>query len=424
MRHRSVASALAAALLAASPEGLAQPETHGPIKPGAMKPGAIKPEGTKPWPMKPGAAGAERAAGDAVFKPAIGMTPAGTPARLPFPGVDTHVHLHPVNLAQVMRSGKPAARVDTASALLAAAARLVRRMDEIGIRTALVVTVPPGGKGGAANESVEQEMARVVAAHPGRLALLGGGAVLNPLIQAVPPDKVGPGELAAFRVRAEKVIAGGAKGFGEMISVHLCMTQGHNFQHASADHPLFLALAEIAAARNVAIDLHMEAIAASTPTPGGLRRACGANPESLPPSVPPLERLLAAQRGARIVWQHIGWDNVGAMTPALLQGLLERHPNLFLGLRVEARTTRMGGDGPMPNRLVDAQLKLLPEWQAFMARNSERLVIGADDFISPEEGPPVPSQSLNETWSILAQLPPEVARRIGGDNARRIYRLD
>jgi predicted TIM-barrel fold metal-dependent hydrolase len=140
--------------------------------------------------------------------------------------------------------------------------------------------------------------------------------------------------------------------------------------------------------------------------------------------VPPLERLLAAQRGARIVWQHIGWDNVGAMTPALLQGLLERHPNLFLGLRVEARTTRMGGDGPMPNRLVDAQLKLLPEWQAFMARNSERLVIGADDFISPEEGPPVPSQSLNETWSILAQLPPEVARRIGGDNARRIYRLD
>jgi len=64
--------------------------------------------------------------------------------------------------------------------------------------------------------------------HPERLAPLGGGGSLGPLIQCTDPDDADD-VLDAFRERAEQLIATpGFAGFGEMVSLHLCMSDTHH----------------------------------------------------------------------------------------------------------------------------------------------------------------------------------------------------
>ena len=199
-----------------------------------------------------------------------------------------------------------------------AAENLIRKMDEHGVQQALVVIVP----GPISNESEETSIRQAVMRHPERLKLLAGGAVLSPYLQNISPEKVTDTDRSIFRKVAEQVLQDGAVGFGEMISYHLSMADHHSFQHAPPDHPLYLLLADIAAEHNVAIDLHMEAIVNRRPMPENLQRASDKNPKTLEPTIPAFERLLTHNRKARIVWQHIGWDNTGDMTPELLNRLL------------------------------------------------------------------------------------------------------
>lgn len=338
--------------------------------------------------------------------------------------VDVHMHLHPLGLETAMRGGPMAGQgrpIDLAANLDQAAGHMVRRMGAKGVETALVVVVPSPRQGG---EAVYRSMRDAVKGTGGRLRLLAGGATLGPMIQNTPAEAVTPELRARFQARADAVLAEGAVGFGEMISYHLCMVRGHSFQHAPADHPLFLMLADIAAQNDVPIDLHMEAIETPGSTPENLLRACRANPETLTPTIPGLERLLAHNRQARIVWQHIGWDNVGQMRVPLIRRLMEAHPNLYLALRVERRRRQVGGGGPMPNRVVDLRGWVTPAWQGMIEDFQDRIVIGSDEFVGPTGEPPRRAASFDQTWAIVEQMPPPLARKIGRENARRIYRLE
>src|SRR5207237_1327329 len=79
------------------------------------------------------------------------------------------------------------------------------------------------------------------------------------------------------------------------------MPGGHTHQTSPADHPFLLALAGIAADSDMPIGLHMEAITT------GAGQA---------PNIAALERLLAYNRLARIVWLHAGWDRTGQRATA------------------------------------------------------------------------------------------------------------
>lgn len=378
-----------------------------------------------------GRAGAETSAPQTQTQPSPqpSVTATAAPSSGPAIYVDTHLHLHPRGLAEVMGKNAGAGgsasggggRMDLRGALIKAADNMIARMDRRGVAQALVVTVPSGRLPGS---ETYDAMRGAIARHAGRLHLMAGGATLNPVLQKTDPGAVTERTRRDFEARAEEVLRDGAKGFGEMIAYHLCMVKGHSFQHAPADHPLFLLLADVAARRNVPIDLHIEAVERRAPLPENLGRSCSANPATLEPTIPALERLLAHNRQARIVWQHIGWDNTGQMTTTLLERLLVAHPNLYLALRVEARATLMASNAPMANRIVDGDFRVMPEWLSFIAAHADRLVIGADDFISPADGAARGSQSFDETWGILDQLPAEAARKIGRDNARRLYNLN
>lgn len=297
-------------------------------------------------------------------------------------------------------------------------------MDARGIAKSLVVTVPAKGER-AASEGDRQKIIDAVRAHPGRLFLMDGGATLKPFIEAIDSDAVTPAIRADFEKKAEAVLASGAIGFGEMILMHFCLGERHSYQSTPPDHPLFFVLADVAARRNVPIDVHMEVVASEMATPANLRSACSKNPERLPASLPGFERLLNHNRKARIVWQHIGWDNSGQMTVALLRELLGNHPNLYLSLRVEKREDQVGSKGAlMPNRIVDESGDIKEEWLALIREFPDRFMIGADEFVGSKGGLTTePIASFQQTWSMFDRMPADLKVKIGRENAARVYRL-
>lgn len=340
--------------------------------------------------------------------------------------IDTHVHLGGPLSAGGGGKGVGRGAGSPGADCAAAAESLVRMMDARGIGKCLIVTVPARGPSARSdvNEKVHEGIVEAVKRHSGRLFLMDGGATLQPIAASTAPSAVTPAIRADFEKRAKAILDGGAIGFGEMILLHFCLGPTHSYQYTPPDHPLMLALADLAASRDVPIDVHMEAWPSETAPPENLRSACSQNPDRFPASLPAFERLLQHNRKARIVWQHVGWDNGGFMTPALMRDLLGKHPNLYLSLRVERRTQQVAAASAMPNRIVDASGAIREEWLALFHQFPDRFVIGCDEFVGPKGGLTTePHASFETTWSMLDRLPPEVKAKIGRDNAAKIYGL-
>ena len=302
---------------------------------------------------------------------------------------------------------------------LSAAGELVKLMDRYGVQKALIM--PPPQNPGEGYDY--RELAESIRAYPDRLVLVGGGGTLNPAIQGTKASEVTASVKKVFTDKANYIVRAGAKGFGEMTAMHLCMSKVHKYVATPADHPLFLELMDISAKNGgMPIDLHMEAIEKKQATPAGLLKSCDKNPKQIPATIGPLENLLEHNRKGVVVWTHIGWDNVGDMKPDLMRRLLKKHPNLYLAIRVEDRVNRVQG-GPMPNRLVDGNWKLRPEWYGLFVEFPDRIMVGGDEFINPSAGGRKWPQSFEETWRLMDQLPSDVARKIGFTTAARVYGL-
>ena len=331
--------------------------------------------------------------------------------------IDVHIHLRANGLAP----GSPGPRDYTEEGYLSSATNLIALMDSHGVEKAIIMPPPqvPGQNGPGNYELLHL----IVERFPGRLYLLAGGKELNPLIHRYREDEV-TGEIREqFREKAEGLIDLGVKGFGEMTALHLSFNPRHPFEEVQPDHPLFLLLADIAAEHDVPIDLHTEAIAETMELPDGLDRRTSNNPPTLQRNIPGFERLLAHNRGAKIVWQHVGWDNTGDMTVGLLRRLLESHYNLYMALKVEERLYDFAGQ-PMKNRIVDGDWQITQEWLELIEDFADRFVIGTDEFIrlpGVSVGSPL---AFKETWSILEQLPVGVRTKVGGNNAATVYGLD
>lgn len=298
----------------------------------------------------------------------------------------------------------------------ASADHLIEMMNEYGVEKAIVMPPPqtPYQRGSYTYTALLDSVKK----YPGRLILGAGGGTLNSMIQETKPSEIAEGDLAAFKAKAEEIIQAGAHVFGEMTALHTCMNPKHHYEAAPPDHPLFLLLADLAAHHDIPIDLHMEAIAEDLPTPKNLLQACDENPDILPATIPAFERLLEHNPKARIVWQHIGWDNTGQMTPSLLHKLLAKHPNLYLAIKAVPESTRM-------NRIHDDQYNILPEWLELFEAFPDRIVVGADEFARAEnvQGGYKKPPFFEITWRAIMSLPPKLREQIGGENATRIYRL-
>ncbi|MBU1125655.1 MAG: amidohydrolase [Candidatus Omnitrophica bacterium] len=341
--------------------------------------------------------------------------------------IDVHVHLDPMGLVQkkpfFTRGPRgPRQRGNKGIDYAEMADTIVTWMDKMKVEKAILMP-PPQVPTQSHGKSTYATYLEAIKYSPERLVLGGGGGVLNPLIYQYGKNEVTPEVSQHFREEAEKLIRAGITVFGEMATLHLSMQEQHIFSQADPDHPLFLLLADIAAENNIPIDLHMEAIPKDIPTPQSILNISSRNPNTLKANIPGLERFLAHNRKAKIVWQHIGWDNIGYMTIELLTDLLQKHPNLYLALRVEARLMKKDKSGLMPNRIVNRDGDVHPQWFKFITDYADRIVIGSDDFMGLKRSQSRPKDSFAETWIILSQFPEEIAQKIGRDNAARIYNL-
>src|SRR5260370_20296974 len=164
-------------------------------------------------------------------------------------------------------------------------------MDKLDGARAFIQTEPYGvGNPGAWDAEM---ILPTVKKHPDRLAVLGGGGTLNPMIiEAASTGNAGPEVQKKFRARAEELLRQGVVGFGELSIEHFSLPQSpvKDYEYAPADSPLMLLLADIAAEHNVPIDLHMQAVPQGMPMPAEYKTP---NPPQLHAHIAPLDRRLA-----------------------------------------------------------------------------------------------------------------------------------
>ncbi len=321
--------------------------------------------------------------------------------------VDTHNHI----VGQV--SGGANRTFDYANPARTA----LEAMDAAGVRVNLVMPMP---------QTVEQknrlyldDILPVVEQYSGRFAVLGGGGSLNVMIQeAITAGHVSDTARKKFDDTAAALIAKGIVGFGEMTAEHFSMKSDHPYVSAPPDHPLFLRLADLAAKYNVPVDLHMEAIPEEMELPSRLKSP--PNPQVLKPNIAALERLLAHNRKARIIWVHLGWDNTGKRTVALMRELLTKHLNLYLSIRVASGMQARGVvAATFP---LDGSGNLKQDWLELFSQFPERFVIGSDEIILQDNRHPS-TGSIQTTVGLLKQLPEALQRKIGYENAYLLFGL-
>lgn len=331
-----------------------------------------------------------------------GASPAAPPETSPssrgVPFIDTHVHL----------DGKiPGAGSDFEGAM----AKALKRMDALGVTKSLVM--PPPMPAHHPNPYDYEDFLSAIRKHPDRFAFLGGGGSLNPMIQeALAAGEATDSLRSKFEKRARKIAADGAVGFGEMTAEHFSFNPRHPYESAPPDHPLFLLLADVAAERGLPIDLHMEAVARDG-MPMPKRFQSPPNPRSLNENIAGLERLLAHNRKARVVWVHVGWDNTGDRTVELCRELLKRNPNLYMSVKIDDMS--LSQTSPLDHG------RLRPEWLELIKEFPDRFVIGSDSFYSSPRFP-FPRPTRGEDLRVfLDKLPPDLARKIAVDNVLSLY---
>jgi predicted TIM-barrel fold metal-dependent hydrolase len=244
---------------------------------------------------------------------------------------------------------------------------------------------------------------------PDKIRVLGGGGSLNAMIlEAVSTGKAGPDVRKKFRERAEELIRAGVSGFGEMAAEHFVGSTG--YEYAPPDHPLFLLLADIAAEHGLPIDIHMETVPHAMALPPDLKSP--PNTAQLHENIAAFGRLLSHNPRAKIIWAHLGTDSTGFRTPELCRQMLEAHPNLYMEIKYDPK---LPGKNPV---WVNGVVK--PEWLELFRKFPDRIVLGSDQHYSGHEEP----GRWQSDVLILNQLPPDLRKKIGSENARHIFSPD
>jgi predicted TIM-barrel fold metal-dependent hydrolase len=259
-----------------------------------------------------------------------------------------------------------------------------------------------------------------LAKYPGRFSWLGGGRILNQMIQAHARRSPVNSVLEEFERRATEIIERGAAGFGEITAHHYSYRHDHPYESVPADSPLLLLLADIAARHDAVIDFHFDPVVRPTRLPAWMPSP--PNPPSVESNIRAFERLVAHNARAKFVWAHMGSDPLGHWTPELSRELLEKYPNLNMSIRL----------GKLPSQSFDPGWSIDKEWLRLFNDYPDRFVIGGDQFIVSTGfkggGPGIAfsehAQATRErTRDFLLKLPPHLRHKFAVENAVRLYKL-
>jgi predicted TIM-barrel fold metal-dependent hydrolase len=158
----------------------------------------------------------------------------------------------------------------------------------------------------------------------------------------------------------------------------------------SPANPAFVKLLEVAGRQKVPVVIHQELDAGATAA---------------------LEAGLKAVPSVTIVLAH-----AGSATPAALDGLLTRHPNLMIdlsGMHFQRTPSLATEKGPLD-----------PAWKALIGKRSDRFLIGIDVWAPRLFEPGMLDRLMTWTRRILGELSPDAAARVAHRNAAALFRLE
>jgi hypothetical protein len=112
--------------------------------------------------------------------------------------------------------------------------------------------------------------------------------------------------------------------------------------------------------------------------------------------------LVGLVPGVRVLWAHAGMT----AGPAEVGRMLDASPSLFVDLALRSDVAPGG--------------QLDPAWRALFLRHPDRFLVGADTWVPSRFGALVATEAETRAW--LAELPPDVARRLASENAERLAR--
>lgn len=315
--------------------------------------------------------------------------------------IDTHMHFQVAAQRDLPGSARMAVEI----------------MDRFGIGRSLLMP-PPIADSSQRNFHDIEDLRFVMAAHPGRFALLGGSR-LNAMIHQTPAEAVTAELRAAFAARVREYLALGAVGFGEIAIHHVsipAMGPNHAYELVPADHPLLLLLVDLAAEAGVPVDLHFDLVPEDMPLPAVLQ-ANKLNPPVLKANMESFRRLLGHNPKARLVWSHVGFEPLLTREPGLVRELMQKFPNLYMSFRLNR-------GAPSPAAALSPSGSLKQPWARLIQDFGERFLLGSDSFYaadgiargSGEEG-------LQRLQELVAQLPEPVRSQVARGNAVKLYRL-
>lgn len=335
---------------------------------------------------------------------ALGAACAGTAAQN-LPMIDTHSHF---------QAGKD-------RNFPAALTRALQEMDQVGIARTLLMPPPlPKDQGPMYYDIEDLQFAAREA--QGRVALLGGSS-LNVMIHSVAPQEVTEAVKALFAARAKAILDQGAVGLGEIAIHHVsipAMGPQHAYELIAADHPLLLLLADLAAERDVPIDLHMDLVPEDMPLPAVLRPN-PLNPDTLPANAEAFKRLLRHNPNTRFVWSHVGFEPLLTRSPEVVRAWLQEFPRLYMSFRLNR-------GAPSPAAALSPDGRLKPNWVNLISSFPDRFLLGSDSFydatgVARGGGEQGSNQGLRGLRALVNALPPAVAEAVASGNALRLYKL-
>ena len=194
--------------------------------------------------------------------------------------------------------------------------------------------------------------------------------------------------------------SGKYKGFGEIGLYHEPTVRRKGLT-IKADHPWMLIRSDIVAKNDAVIDIHMEAT---------------------DETIPALERLLAHNRNAKIVWAHSGWSVLGMATANVWERLMARHPNLYGSIkhRKLGRPNRQASEAVA---IRDVKGRIRPQWLRLFDKFPGRFMIGSDIKPGTRLRKGSDFRHIRYTQEFLRELPDPLRRPITKGNAIKVFNL-
>jgi predicted TIM-barrel fold metal-dependent hydrolase len=215
------------------------------------------------------------------------------------------------------------------------------------------------------------------------------------------------------------------KGIGELRIRHYgngpAMPEKEHDYDFPADSTFMFRLIDLSARLKLPVAVHMECEAKG-------EYICFLHRQAEKDTLPMLERLLEHNRSAVIIWSHLG-----RAAPEVLDGMLERHPNLHTdisdvlprgrhGRGISSAALSVFAEYPFKNSILDEGGQLRDEWRRLFEKHSNRIMMGTDAMSAKGYGKMYRSLT-DQIRDVLSSLSEQASKLIASGNARRVFAL-